>query len=431
MDFELTSGRCGENVFYEFDNETGVLKISGSGNMFNYEDEDLFEETEDAENDVDVEEDVLFSDFAKNDDIKAIIVEEGVTGIGDNAFYQCKNLDTLVLPDSIERIGAFAFEFCESLEDFVFPANLKTIDDFAFSGCEALQYVELYDKLETIGMGAFDMCDSLLRIVLPISIKEIGEMLMHDVDEEFILMYEGDEADWETVDIDLPNNALMNAEMVFNCYDEDDDEFDDDDEFEEDEIIEGYCGLCVKYEYNVTKGILDISGSGKMYDYDDEKASPFRNDENIKLVLVSGGITGIGSRAFEGCSNINLFVITEETPLESIGSYAFYGCSSITNIKFPKTLKEIARGVFKKCTELLFVELPDALEVIRACAFEDCTSLVRIAFSSGVKAIEKDVFNNCPELERVIFNGDEAELDAIEFDREGNEAFFKAELKFN
>ena len=93
-----SSGSCGENVSYTFDAATGLLTISGSGDMYDYGWNSK-------------------SPFYNEDksEITRIVINYGVTSIGEQAFYGCRSLTSIEIPNSVKSIGRRAFEYCRSL----------------------------------------------------------------------------------------------------------------------------------------------------------------------------------------------------------------------------------------------------------------------------------------------------------------------------
>lgn len=150
-----SSGTCGDRVKWNLNN--GVLTITGKGEMANYKDRH-------------------FPDWYSNrDEIVEVIVEKGVTSVGDLAFLECTNLKKVTLADSVTSIGNHAFMQCSALETVVMSKNIKSIGDYAFMMCTSLASVRLYDKVESIGYEAFFNCKSLKSITVPSSVTDLGE----------------------------------------------------------------------------------------------------------------------------------------------------------------------------------------------------------------------------------------------------------------
>lgn len=148
---------------------SGVLTISGSGAMDSYD----YQKRPSWE--------------SYKDKIYNVVIEDGITTIGDRAFYQMTNtlevnipnsvnsigieafgksgLIAAVLPSSVEVVGSDAFRLCENLASVTIPEGVKTVGERAFHSCTSLQYVEFPSTLTRLGGGAFHSCQSLNRVV--------------------------------------------------------------------------------------------------------------------------------------------------------------------------------------------------------------------------------------------------------------------------
>ena len=155
------SGSCGTSVTYSYDQSTKTLTISGTGAMEDYEKPS----------------DLPWYNYCSS--IKSIVIENGVTHIGDYAFYQCsdESLTSVSIPASVTSIGKNAFNNCKFLESITIPANVKSISEYAFYSCQKLTTV-IFDgtpTLATIGKYAFRDCSSLESITIPASVTSIGD----------------------------------------------------------------------------------------------------------------------------------------------------------------------------------------------------------------------------------------------------------------
>ena len=184
------TGSCGDNVTYSLDTETGVLTISGTGKMKDYSGED--------------------SPFYQNSNIKSVIIENGVTSIGNLAFSSCNSLIEVSLPSSIISLGVSAFSGCENLMSISIPANVADIQSIAFAGCKKLTSIEvdsnnenyssingvLFDKnitelvcypagkndasytlpntVKSFAYGSFYDCENLTSVIIPNGVTSIG-----------------------------------------------------------------------------------------------------------------------------------------------------------------------------------------------------------------------------------------------------------------
>ena len=108
-------------------------------------------------------------------DILSVVIEEGVTSIGNMAFYECSKLTQPVeIPDSVTSIGEQAFSGCTELTGVKIGSGVSNIPRGCFSRCNALADVQLPAGISVIGDGAFSNCTSLENIILPDGLTEIG-----------------------------------------------------------------------------------------------------------------------------------------------------------------------------------------------------------------------------------------------------------------
>ena len=99
----------------------------------------------------------------KNIKIKSITIPDGVTSIGDGAFYGCSSLQSIAIPDGVTSIGYGAFYGCSSLQSIAIPDGVTSIKNLAFYGCSSLQSIEIPDGVTSIGDYAFDGCSPKIQ----------------------------------------------------------------------------------------------------------------------------------------------------------------------------------------------------------------------------------------------------------------------------
>ena len=175
----IASGFCGdpdvnggEDVKWELSVDS-VLTISGTGAMENYGQ---------------YKAPWLGDDYS----IVKVVVEEGVTTIGDNVFKQCVALESIAIPEGVTSIGDRAFGGCISLTSVTLPGTLDRIGDDVFIECVALESIAIPEGVTSIGRGAFCACISLTSITLPGTLDRIGRgLFMECVALESIAIPEG------------------------------------------------------------------------------------------------------------------------------------------------------------------------------------------------------------------------------------------------
>ena len=112
--------------------------------------------------------------------VHSAVLEDGVTNIGQNAFYDCSSLESVLIPDSVTNIGDNAFYDCESLASVTIPDSVTSIGYQAFSTCTGLVSVTIPESMTSIGMSAFRFCTSLTSVTIPDSVTSIGNYAFYN-----------------------------------------------------------------------------------------------------------------------------------------------------------------------------------------------------------------------------------------------------------
>ena len=156
-------GECGAdggNVTWSLRN--GVLTISGIGEMADYG----------------ITTDLPW--YSKREDIKSVIISEGVTSVGDNAFSYCPALEAVSLPNTLTAIGENAFRECEKLDNVVLPSSLTSCGNSAFSQCSSLTGVTIPAGLTAIPRSMFNSCTSLSTVTISEGVESIARLAFYN-----------------------------------------------------------------------------------------------------------------------------------------------------------------------------------------------------------------------------------------------------------
>ena len=320
------SGTCGEDLTWSLDDK-GVLTISGTGNM---EDYTLLSKAP-------------WSDYSQ--DITSIVVQDGVTSIGDNAFINCNKVEQVSLSNDVETIGDYSFSGCTSLTDITLPNGLKAIPNGAFALCTGLKTVTVPKSVTEVGTLAFSGCTSLSDVY-----------------------YDSTKEDWDNITIATGNDSLTSANIHYNGS-------------STDTVVDsGTCGEDLTWSLD-DKGVLTISGTGNMEDYTLLSKAPWSDHaQDITSIVVKDGVTSIGDNAFINCNKVEQVSLSND--VETIGDYSFSGCTSLTDITLPNGLKAIPNGAFALCTGLKTVTVPKSVTEVGTLAFSGCTSLSDVYYDS-------------------------------------------------
>ena len=325
---DVQTGKCGDNVTYSLDTSTGVLTISGTGDMADYSGYD----------------DIL---FYRNSNIKSVIIENSVTSVGDSAFEYCTNLTSVKIPNSVTSIGDYAFDGCTSLTSVTIPNSVTSIGLGAFSDCTSLTSIEVSDNnknyasvdgvlfnkdkselitypagkadseyvipnsVTNIGDFAFYGCTSLTSVTIPNSVISI---LLGTFDDCTSLT---------SIDVEKDNPTYLSQDgVLFNK--------------DKSELITYPAGK-TDSTYIIPDGVTII-------------AYAFDSCKNLTRVTIPNSVTNIGNGAFEDCTSLTSINIGNS--VTSIGNDAFSGCTSLKDVYYTGSQsdwKKISIGSYNDC----------------------------------------------------------------------------------
>ena len=374
----------------------------------------------------------------------SVVIPEGVTTLGKNAFRANRSLTQLTLPSTISVIGQGAFSMCESLVDVVIPEGVTQISTDAFNDCESLVNVTLPKSLKTIGSNAFADCTSLTTIKLPDNLQSITSTSFEktvtiqvnegsataDLLDERNISYQiiNSEIYPTTIGLNEDEKTLTQGEtfqLRLNSYSGNPTNKDliwsTDNETvatvdenglvtavgEGTAVITGTsvgvapgatepafdtCTIHVEgvegdYVYTVTDGNVTIE------DY-------LGTDTEIVIPSTIAGkpVTEIGPMSFWMDDNMTSVVIPEG--VTTIGKQAFNGNDNLANIKLPSTLKTIGERAFWK-TAITELNVPEGVTSIGREAFNSCKELNSVTLPESLTYIGPNAFNSCPSLNEI------------------------------
>ena len=171
--------------------------------------------------------------------------------------------------------------------------------------------------------------------------------------------------------------------------------------------VSGTCGD--NLTWNLTNGVLTISGTGSMQSYSSPSKVPwYSNVSSINTVIIENGVTTIGSYAFS--SYPGLTSVTIPNSVTSIEWYAFFNSSSLLSVAIPDDVEWIGNNAFNGCTSITSVIIPKGVKYIDERAFFNCTSLSSITINGNIINIGNYVFGGCSSLAKVFWNAQNGDL---------------------
>ena len=275
------SGICGENSVWQLDSD-GTLYIGGTGNVNQY-----------------------VGDSWNKDQVKKIIVQEGITELDGDAFASLYNLTTVELPDGLKTIGDFAFSRCEKLNGITIPESVTSIGNFAFSETgisenddnwnNNILYVDDWAVMLLLAEGETINGDYVIRE----GTVGLSDML-------FV-------KSTSLTSITLPESLKYVGDDTFNS--------------------------CVNLtEANLGSKIVTIGDN------------TFAACNSLESINLPESLTSIGEYAFSGCSSLSEVEIPAD--VRSIGAFAFNGCRNLTSVLIPGNLESIGYCAFNRCSSV-------------------------------------------------------------------------------
>ena len=304
--------------------------------------------------------------------VTKVEIPNTVVSIGTNAFWKCNTIET-TLPASVRELGATAFygTFVVNVDannpylcseengkvlyskdkttlyqvsqdcagDFTIPSTVTTINDFAMNGCANVTgELVIPDSVQTIGRSAFEGT-GFTSLNLGNSVKEIGVSAFYKCAAM-------------TGDLVIPTSVTTIGANAF--------------------IGTGFDGK------------LDFQAQIEEF-----PAAIFQG-LNFTSVSFSGSVKSIGDRAFENCKQ--LATVTFGQGLETVGQYAFYNSGLSGALTFPDSLKKIDTYAFAKCPHITEITLPEGNATIEYGAFSGDTGVQKIKIP--LSEIQFDKLNN-------------------------------------
>lgn len=423
-DIDAMSG----GVRWSFDEAAGLLDIEGSGAM---PDTVPWASVRDKVRTVIIGEGITTigsQAFRDCTQLTAVRMSHTVTAVGEAAFAGCRSLKGIRLPESVARLGENAFYHCTSLAYIHVPSAVQQLPHHIFAGCESLLSVSL-NGVTDIGYAAFYGCEQLERVVLSAdsittgdwSFARCGSLKEVTGSEQIAVLgkasFFGDEslsaltlsprltalpdevfAGTGMTTVDLPSHIVSIGKGAFR----------------------GSALTSIDLQYIKTIG----------------REAFFETD--LTVVTIPAGVTSIGTMAFAACEQLSSVtvaaantvyashegvlyskngdtlwqyplgqsggVLTVADTVRTIGEGAFYG-GSFTAVNLPDTVTSIGKAAFAETKGFSYVILPAGLTVIDESVFGGNKDLKSVYVRSKVSSIAAYAFSGCEKLLAVYFDG--------------------------
>ena len=355
---EVVSGKCGRTATYEFDDSTGTLTMSGTGEVTGSQSGCTG-----------------WKDY--KDSITTLIIEEGITSIYQSTFASFTNLETIVLPQSLTSIGKMSFARCSSLKNLNIPENITKIEYCSFEYC-GIEELTIPDNVEMLDYGSFRNCTSLKKLTIGKGLKTVYPAFIDCKNLEGV--YISDLSAWAS--IEYKNYVSSSVSPVWFSK--------------------------KLYLNNVLLTDLVIPE-----DVEEIKPGTFAYCESLKSITIPSTVKTIENNAFNGCINVTDVKISEG--VESIGDYAFNSMDSIEEISIPKTVTNIGYSTFSYSKNLTAINVDPqstSYSSVDGVLYNyDKTTLIKYpqnkagetySIPSTVTMLEEFSFNECKYLKSMV-----------------------------
>ena len=293
-----TSGKCGDNVYWNFNESSKTLTISGKGAMNNYYISRYTPWYGYRQNILTVKIETGVTTIGENafgfySSLTSVTIGNSVTTIGEDAFYDCSSLTSVTIPNSVTTIGYQAFDGCSSLTSITIPNSVTTIGSKAFSCCSSLTSVTIPNSVTSISYWAFDACSSLTSFDVASGNLNYSSKdgVLFDKNKLTLIQYP---AGNQRTEYTIPNSVTTIGDSAFN--------------------------LCRSLtSVTIPKSVTTIEGA-------------FSSCSSLTSVTIPNSVTTIAGSAFSWCSNLTS--VTIPNSVKKFGEAAFYHCDSLSDVYY-------------------------------------------------------------------------------------------------
>ena len=405
---EQAVGSFEDTLTWEIDLKKGVLTIGGSGAFT----KDFWNQT---------------ADELRKIDVKHVILQDGITEIGDYAFSNT-GICSIDIPDSVKKIGSYAFCSVGFMYSVAIPPHVTEIGEYAFGyefdsdgktvkkdylGQRQTEHGSGEDVIFSIygssGTAAQQYADQNGFVFSSDNSGQCGENTFWTFDQRIdSLIIEGTGATWEFLtypeEYSSPWMAFRNRIKHL--------------------VVEGDIDVNggITYCWN----LIEISLSDRAIISANNSPFGFENLETINIStnhefysLIDNFVVRKEGNCLLTCLPKASGTITIPEFVNSICRNAFMYCSNVTEIILPQTLDKIDWGAFSLCG-VEMITIPFGVVTIEAYAFSGCRNLRWIKIPSSITTIEEYAFDGCTSIHRVNYAGTEESWSLVEV-KPGNE----------
>lgn len=334
------------------------------------------------------------------------VVKDG-TKVLASGIFQDSGYSKIVLPDSIEIIGSQAFYNCTNLTEMTLPGGIEQLQWGLFYGCTSLKTVTLPDDVTGMSNQVFTDCTALETVYnMPVKLNWIGTPIFTNCISLKDIYSEGTSAQW-AVQYGGCDLGIDLSTVTVHC--------------EGDNRPADSCGKTLTWSLS-EDGVLTISGTGKMYDFEDGTAPWYSDREKVKEVIIGNGVTKVGAHSFNKCPNLK--VVRIAASVETMGENAFNDDDRVNRIdsvyiddlKKWCTIKYInsranpiwggVKALYLNDQLVENLVLPEEITEISDFAFCGYSGLKSVFINKNITNEYRHWFSGCYNLEQITVDPD-------------------------
>ena len=305
--------------------------------------------------------------FKDIDSLITVSLPEGMTKIGDDAFYGCSGIVAITFPSTLTEIGDNAFSRTRLTGDIVLPNSITIIGKCAFSST-SITSVNIPSSLKRLEASAFSNCSNLqMQVTLPNGIEVIESYVFSDSGVYGTLVIPSSVTTLEQYAFSRTGFARieLNAPIKLLKY--------------------TFANCVYLTEVVLCEGVESLENT-------------FFGCELLASASIPSTVTEING-AFSGCKSLESVVLP--SALSTIGSGTFFGCAALKSINVPNSVTSIGGSAFRDCSSLASLTIPSTVATIGDHAFEGMTSLKELVIPNSVTSIGEYALSGCASLERL------------------------------
>ena len=378
--------------------------------------------------------------FYKCSGLESVTILSSVTSIGNYAFYNCSGLESVTIPSSVTSIGPSAFSNCSGLtevhitdleawckikfgrydsnplyyahhiylndseiKDLVIPNSVTEIGYSAFYGCSGLTSIEIPNSVTSIGGSAFYNCSGLTSVTIPNSVTSIGSSAFSNTNLSTLIVGTGVLSFGTDAFSTRPVKTIWLTNTPPRNY----------------TVAQGNVNYVANSQYSSLSNVKEYKFLSSMFEADGIKYVPVSPSERTCDVIdcvYDDSITEVSINPTVSYRNVNMkvqnvqpYTFYQNTNIKkanidiesSIGKYVFSGCNNLQTAVFGKNVTGIGEHSFSDCSKLESIIIPELVDTIGQYAFSNCSGMKSVVMGEGTNIIGQCAFSGCSSLSSV------------------------------